>query len=384
MESVFIVGAVQAFFLTFLVINKKSKSKGDYIFAVLLSVFGLVLTGYTLEVIEVDTDFPVFLGIYTAIPMLIGPLIYLYVTSYTNKSQKFNPTVLLHIFPYVFFTTAVFLKLTVFSEGSVIEDRDIIEQVDHPFFLFMNLFRICYNLFFCVAALVILKKHSKTIGKHFSYSENIDMKWLRYIIIMMLSLATIVIITQVLHNFFDIFHWRHLENFIYTFVTIVVFIMGYYGIKQQIIFVPSTRNMKNPEKSNISSSSNEIKKQYLKSVLSKEDSQNHLNRLQNYMKEERPYLNGKLSLKEVAEYLDISHNHLSQVINENLNKNFFDFVNVYRVDLVKEKMLDSSNKNITLLSIAYDSGFNSKSSFNSIFKKITGLTPSQYLKSQSV
>jgi len=81
----------------------------------------------------------------------------------------------------------------------------------------------------------------------------------------------------------------------------------------------------------------------------------------------------------VATALQISTNHLSQVINENLDKNFFDFVNGYRVEMVKQKMKDPSNKNYTLLSLAYDCGFNSKSSFNAIFKKYTGSTPSQYL-----
>ena len=99
------------------------------------------------------------------------------------------------------------------------------------------------------------------------------------------------------------------------------------------------------------------------------------------METEKPYLDGKLSLKKVATDLGISTNYLSQVINENLNKNFFDFVNEYRVEMVKEMIIDPSNKNYTLLAIAYDCGFNSKSSFNSIFKKHTGLTPTEYQKS---
>ena len=101
------------------------------------------------------------------------------------------------------------------------------------------------------------------------------------------------------------------------------------------------------------------------------------------MNAEQPYLLEKLSLKEVAEYLDISPNHLSQVINENLNKNFFDFINGYRVELIKQKMLNSENSSLSLLGMAYESGFNSKSCFNSVFKKMTGLTPSKYLKSQT-
>ena len=93
-----------------------------------------------------------------------------------------------------------------------------------------------------------------------------------------------------------------------------------------------------------------------------------------------PYIDGKLSLKQVAQKMEISTNYLSQVINENLKKNFFDFVNEYRVNLVKQKMKDPTNSQYTLLALAYDCGFNSKSSFNVIFKKNTGLTPSQYLK----
>ena len=97
------------------------------------------------------------------------------------------------------------------------------------------------------------------------------------------------------------------------------------------------------------------------------------------MEEEKPYLNGKLSLKEVAEKTNISTNHLSQVINENLEKNFFDFVNGYRLNLVKQKIKKPSNKKYTILSLAYECGFNSKSSFNSIFKKHEGMTPTEFL-----
>ena len=98
------------------------------------------------------------------------------------------------------------------------------------------------------------------------------------------------------------------------------------------------------------------------------------------MENEKPYLNNRLGLKDVAEYLNISVHHLSQVINEQLDKNFFDFVNDYRVTEVKNLLRDPKHKQFTLLAIAYDCGFNSKSSFNSVFKKITGLTPSSYVK----
>ncbi|MCK5281030.1 MAG: helix-turn-helix transcriptional regulator, partial [Cyclobacteriaceae bacterium] len=119
---------------------------------------------------------------------------------------------------------------------------------------------------------------------------------------------------------------------------------------------------------------------YKNSGLKKADSERYLKELFNYMENEKPYLNNRLGLKDVAEYLNISVHHLSQVINEQLDKNFFDFVNDYRVTEVKSLLRDPKYKQFTLLAIAYDCGFNSKSSFNSVFKKITGLTPSSYVK----
>lgn len=381
MEFVFIVGAVQAFFLTFLVFNKKNKSKGDFVLAVLLLLLGLLLLGYSLEVMGIDTDYPIFLGFYTAVGILIGPLVYFYILSYTNSSQKFNPLNLLHAIPYLFFTIFVFLQFTVNSEGSIIEDKNIIEDSQKPIFFIMGLFRVFWGTIYLIASLFILKKHSLKIGKHFSYTEDIDLKWLKYVVMMMVVIWSTVIFINILANFNKFIDYRFGDNIIYVIVTIVVFLLGYFGIKQQIIFAPSTGKIQNSEKFKNSTGPSEVKKQYLNSGLSKEDSQDHLHRLQNYMKAEQPYTNGKLSLKEVAEYLEISSNHLSQVINENLDKNFFDFINGYRVELIKQKMQDKSNSHLTLLGMAYDSGFNSKSSFNTIFKKFTNTTPSQFMRS---
>lgn len=121
--------------------------------------------------------------------------------------------------------------------------------------------------------------------------------------------------------------------------------------------------------------------QYLKSGLKKNDSKKYMDKIMNYMKREKPYLEPKLTLKQLADAFDVSTNYLSQLINENTEQNFSDFVNTYRVNEVKDKLKNPKYKRFTILAIAYECGFNSKSSFNSVFKKITGQTPRQYLKS---
>lgn len=86
----------------------------------------------------------------------------------------------------------------------------------------------------------------------------------------------------------------------------------------------------------------------------------------------------ELTLKDLASALDIYPHYITQVLNTVFNQNFYDFINNYRIEEVKERLRDSQYRNLTVLAIAYDCGFNSKSTFNRIFKQKTGLTPTQY------
>jgi AraC-like DNA-binding protein len=96
------------------------------------------------------------------------------------------------------------------------------------------------------------------------------------------------------------------------------------------------------------------------------------------MEEEKPYLNPNLTLNDLSNKLGISNHNLSEILNTHLKQNFFDFVNQYRVEEVKKYLADEGNDHLTLLSIAFDAGFNSKSGFNAIFKKYIHVTPSEY------
>ena len=96
---------------------------------------------------------------------------------------------------------------------------------------------------------------------------------------------------------------------------------------------------------------------------------------------EKPYLDRELTIYDLSEQLKIPRHILSEVINEHMGKNFYHLINDYRVKEVKERMKQEDLKQLTILAIAFDSGFNSKSSFNTIFKEKTGQTPSEYLKS---
>ncbi|HEX6913780.1 MAG TPA: helix-turn-helix domain-containing protein, partial [Chitinophagaceae bacterium] len=121
---------------------------------------------------------------------------------------------------------------------------------------------------------------------------------------------------------------------------------------------------------------------YLRSALSQPEIDAIHQRLTILMKEQRPYTDPDLTLNHLAKALGINPNHLSQVINTREQKNFYDLVNQKRVEEFIRLSATGAGQQYTLLSLAYDCGFNSKASFNRNFKKHTGHTPSGYLKQQ--
>ena len=302
---------------------------------------------------------------------------FVYILTMINKGSKFKKRYLWHGLPFLLFT--IYFAFDFYHLNA--EDKLAYYQVlatEGSFAVFASeFFNSLLGPLYVIWSLVVLQKHKKNIANNFSYTEEIDLKWLQYVL-MGLGFVWAVVVAA---NFLNVFPNQEMgSHMIFLAVTIAVFFLGYFGIKQQAIYLPAPSK---PE-SKVSSRPTESLKtkdedRYKHSGLKTKDAEMYLEQLLKYMEEERPYLNGKLSLKDVASYLDISVNHLSQVINEQLGKSFFDFVNEYRVTEVKRLMSEAKHEQFTLLAVAYDSGFNSKSSFNSIFKKMTGQTPSEYV-----
>ncbi|MCK4835802.1 MAG: helix-turn-helix domain-containing protein [Candidatus Aminicenantes bacterium] len=119
-------------------------------------------------------------------------------------------------------------------------------------------------------------------------------------------------------------------------------------------------------------------KKYQTSALTPDRAEEIQNKLLTIMEEEKIYLDPDLTLKKLSEKIMVHPNHLSQIVNEKLKQSFNDFINKYRIEEAKEKFVDPVDRKKTILEIAYDVGFYSKSVFNTAFKKFTGMTPSRY------
>ncbi len=122
------------------------------------------------------------------------------------------------------------------------------------------------------------------------------------------------------------------------------------------------------------------RKKYKKSPLKKADMDRYKSQLVALMSEKEPHLDPNLSLRSLAQMIPLHPNYLSQLLNECFDKNFAEYINTYRVEAFKKRVADPRHRHLTLLAIAFDSGFNSKTAFNSFFKKMMGKTPKKYWK----
>lgn len=214
----------------------------------------------------------------------------------------------------------------------------------------------------------LIKQHRKNIVNQFSYQEKINLDWLQYLFIGMGLIWTVI-------------WFRGNDNLIFLSVVIFVIFLGYFGIKQVGIF---TNKFPHENESESTEEKVEKSKKYEKSSLTKEMAEAIHIHLQKVMNEERLYENPELSLNELANHLNVHPNNLSQVINTHEGKIFFDYINYHRVEAFKIMVKMPQNQKYTLLSLAYDCGFNSKTSFNRNFRKATGFAQSEYLKQLNI
>jgi AraC-like DNA-binding protein len=238
-------------------------------------------------------------------------------------------------------------------------------------------YRIAYGITFfslstvyVILSFYIVYKHQKNIKNFFSStSEKITLSWLKVVLFSFLA-AYIFLYASGLWYLIENKSF-YLENinpleFSYIGLTFFSFAAGFFGYKQSKIFNDLDQNSEKPK--------------YLTSSLSEDDARKYIKSLLNLMEKDRPWLDEKLTISELADKLKMQRHHLTQIINENLGKNFYTFINEYRLEEVKKMIADPKKQNYTILAIAYECGFNSKSTFNTLFKNYTGLTPSDYRK----
>jgi len=361
-DPVLYIGISQAFFSGLLISTKRPFTIPNRLMATWLFLICIELTFALInsKVIEMYA-FPF-------VAFTYGPLLFLYVRFMTHPQKKFNWLALLHLLPFfVFFAVSVILR-----EVPLLKDLRHFFKPDR----FISL-RIVYStcFFFSVSvysilAFIDIRRHQTKLKDLVSYTSNIiTLNWLK---ILSISFYVAFLILFILGGLNMIGNFIPFDPYfvVFAFITLFTFVYSFYGIKQPVIFGDAVKITNGEEKKE--------PERYSKSGLKEKQAELYLNKLITFVENDKPYLNRDLSIQDLADMTGIPRHHITQVLNENHKKNFFTFINEYRVKEVISRFGDPKNNNFTILGIAFDSGFNSKTTFNSFFKSQTGLTPSEY------
>jgi AraC-like DNA-binding protein/NADH:ubiquinone oxidoreductase subunit 6 (subunit J) len=353
-------GIVQGFFVA-LLLNSRSvkRSRANIFLSILLislsfsiahiSYAGSVINHFSIKVYSVGD--PTF--------FLIAPFLWLYTTELTGQRVGFSWKVVVHFLPFLLI---ILFSLSLHS----IHSAEIAEIMNHGHRIGSVLFWIVLLIQFSCYLFFIhkrWKKYQAIIQQEISNTENVNISWVRFF------LAVFQLVN--LFFLFSLFAVIHLQTKTWLFESVGVifslsiFALGYKGILQREILQPSVREENSDPPSFVSKEN-------------KQHDQELIDRITSFMNDKKPFLDPELTLTSLALQLSLNRSQLSQLINEGMGDNFYNFVNKFRVEEVKRLMVNPKYKNLNMLGLAFEAGFKSKSTFNLIFKRFTGLTPSEY------
>ena len=371
MEAILYIGISQSLFAGILIAARKPRGIANQILAAWLLIICIemiiVLVNQTL--IEL---YPI-----KILPYSYGPLLLLYAKWMTTEKPRFDPRYLWHFAPFLIFLIAslVFIDERVMhgTDGFLVRDRFVSFRIVYGITFFISI--TAYS----IATFVVIHRHQKRLKQLLSYSTGrITLQWLLGLSITFYAGYVIMFIfggVDIMTGFmpFDPYEISFIG------LTILTFLFGVFGFNQPVIFEEVVRYVENGESENIP----EDPKKYQRSGLKKKDIKGYVEQVVNHMENAKPFLDRELTIYDLSRQLGIPRHILSEIINEHLGKNFYNLVNDYRVEEVKKRLENPEYTHLTILAIAFDSGFNSKSSFNTIFKEKTSYTPSEYLKTIS-
>jgi AraC-like DNA-binding protein len=351
-----LIGTAQGFFLSLVLLTlKRGNKRANRIMALIILLFTIMILPHTkIEMYSKDTENLWGEYFIHMLFFLLPPLIYYYVKSLTNITFSFTSKNLIHFVPFSFFLLTLILL-------RVLNASDDLLQIMGDIMTVAIVLQLSFYLFYSIR---LLRVHRENIKLSYSYIEKVNLNWLRFLLWGQIVIWPFFLLVEII-NFEP-------RNYIWILLALFIYLMGYFGLIQPEIFVGIIADgINEPDK---------VKKKYAKSALTPEMADEYYCRLIRLMKDSKPYLQNNLTLQSLAGHLSISGHHLSQVINEKCGQNFFEYINGYRVEEAKTLLLDSNKDHLSVAAIGYEAGFNSITSFNTIFKRLTNTTPSRFRK----
>lgn len=380
-NAIELLAGFQAFLFAFYLLgSKENKSKTTFYIAIFLILLGINTIHDYLEfyLSPFSDNFYIFILLSF---FLMPASLYLYTKSSIQPNFKLTIKSVVHLLTFILLN--LILIPTVYAENlkENPQNSELFVKMQIAFYIFFYMVLFFYQLL----SFRLLNKNKQLYLENHS---NTDIRRYKYLYTLNIIFTVLFLISLAKNVFVFNFEGPTVEyatNIVKLSLLVFFCWIIYTGLRSPELFrsneetLPPVKDLVNEFDQNTNDTS---KGQSDEEIISENGKMVEL--IKNYMTENEPYLDASLSLHDLARQTKIPSRELSLAINHHLNKHFFDFVNEYRIEKAKQMLTDPDKKEFTVLEILYEVGFNSKSSFNTAFKKHTGITPTQYRQSRSL
>ncbi|TLX76567.1 AraC family transcriptional regulator [Labilibacter sediminis] len=370
-KIVLLVGAALTFLMAVFLWFYPRNFFANKVLGLLIFLWGFTVVTFVLQSNSFWLRFPHLLGISTCCVLLFFPLMYIYIKTYLYKDARKLKKYWMHLIPLL----AFFAALSPFYFQSAATKIIMIEEglpdwVDKVFDV-SSIIIVLQGVFYSMRSIHILQHFQYFRKRRLTQVQLNAVKWLKQFVLINVFLWAVGVCGTILDILridipFDVF------KIYYLGLTILTIWMAYFTLKKPHLFSEGQSILYSSEiKEKKTETVNEVV-----DVKNKED----LKTLVNYMENSKPYLNNEMNLQHLVDGTGLTKHRISEVLNKELNKSFYDVLNEYRTKEAIKLMNEGIHKQQTLTSLAEKAGFNSKATFNRIFKKTTGKTPTEYIQ----
>ena len=356
MEIIAWIGCSQALFSGLIIGTKQGRSTADKLLSAWLILMGVEFATYGID-LHVFGDAPLLSNPF----LLFNPALYMYTRALTDKAYALRWVHLLHLLPYILFEGGAYLL------GERME-LDAFFSRDSTYW-----FRIAFGIgallswsVYPVLGILAVHRHRMNLKNEFSTIESFRrISWLLFV----LSFNTLYWASSLSIGAYNVFSGKGdlVQPFNYSVLLVLNYILGFYGLKQERV---------------LSEKPDGESEKYKRSHLRADYKERVQQRLLAWFETQKPYLDSDLTINMVADKLKVPRHDLTEVLNAEMGKNFYQFVNEYRVEAVKKMLADPKQQHLSIEAVGFECGFNSKSTFFAVFKGLTGTTPAQYQAGQ--
>ncbi len=377
-----LLGAVQGVLLAAVLAFRRKNRTANRLLAILVLTFSIHLASAVYYAAGLVAAYPHFFGFSYPLHFLYGPLVYLYALTAADRSRRFTRRDAIHLLPFVIVVLSALPIYFQSGEGKVaLFER--LRQGDEPLLIrILDPLRFVSGMSYAAATMLFLRRHHEQLKENYSSLERVNLRWLLWLGGGFAGIWLMALGFQLLESA-GIARIERQDDYVSLAIAVLVYTVGYMGLRQPEIFRYETAEHPIPVVETATASI-EDPPRYQRSGLGDREAERLKAELTQVMERDQPWKNSELTLVDLADRISTTPHKLSEVLNGELGVTFYDYVNGFRVREVQRRIDAGESSRVTILALALEAGFASKSTFNLVFKKQTGRTPSEYRQSLQV